>query len=172
MIWNDIPGWEERYLISEFGDVKSKDMIVRAKGGVTATRKGRDLKLVKKTNGYYCVTLTNGNDRPQVSVHRLVARTFIGECPLGLHVLHSDGVKSNNHYSNLRYGTPADNHADTLAHGHRLFGVDIPTSKLDDDKVRYIRESDESALNLANKFNVCKGHIYQIRRNKVWKHVL
>ena len=119
MIWIDIPGWGERYQISEFGRVRSKDMTVGARGGAAAVRKGRELAPVRKNNGYLCVTLTDGTNRPQINVHRLAARAFIGECPLGLHVLHYDGDKTNNHYSNLRYGTPADNIADTLRHGRR-----------------------------------------------------
>jgi len=54
---------------------------------------------VQKSNGYLRVTLTDGTNRPQISVHRLVARAFLGECPLGLHVLHADGNKTNNHFS-------------------------------------------------------------------------
>ena len=33
MKWVDIPKWELRYEISEYGDVRSKDMQVNAKGG-------------------------------------------------------------------------------------------------------------------------------------------
>ena len=73
MIWLDIPGWD-RYEISENGVVRSKDMIVGAKGDKTASRKGRELTAVKKANGYFCVTLTDGIRRVQVSIHRLVAR--------------------------------------------------------------------------------------------------
>ena len=108
MKWRNIPEWD-RYEVSEFGDIRSKDMEVNAKGGKTALRKGRNLALVTKNNGYICVTLTNGTSRPQIGVHRLVARAFLGECPIGLYVLHWDGDKRNNHYSNLRYGTPAEN---------------------------------------------------------------
>lgn len=171
MIWVDIPGWETRYSISEYGHIKSKDMVVNAKGGGTAIRKGRLLSLVKKTNDYLCVTLTNGIDRPQVSVHRLVARAFLGECPIGLHVLHNDGNKFNNHYSNLRYGTPAENHKDTLLHGHRLMGNTHPLAKLNEDAVRFIRNSEESPDVLAIKYNVSKEHITAVRRYRSWKHI-
>ena len=171
MKWIDIPGWESRYQVSEHGFVRSKDMVVNAKGGATAIRKGRMLNLIKKSNGYYCVTLTNGNDRPQIGVHRLVARAFLGECPIGLHVLHGDGDKSNNHYSNLRYGTPAENHEDTLLHGHRRMGNTHPLAKLKENDVRFIRESDLLGSELATKFGVSRAHISSIRRNRTWKHV-
>ncbi len=171
MKWIDIPGWETRYQINEDGVIRSKDMVVNAKAGAFAVRKGRVLSSVKKTNGYYCVTLTNGFDRPQIAVHRLVARAFIGECPIGLHVLHGDGNKSNNHYSNLRYGTPADNHEDTLLHGHRLKGDTHPLAKLKEEDVRYIRESELLNTQLALAFGISSAHVSAIRRKRVWKHV-
>ena len=171
MRWLDIPGWETRYQIREDGAVRSKDMVVGAKAGKTAVRKGRVLKPVVKDSGYLCVTLSNGIDRPQVAIHRLVARAFLGECPIGLHVLHNDGNKINNHYTNLRYGTPADNHADTLLHGHRPMGSSHPMAKLKEKEVIFIRESDESNAELAVKFNVCREHIHAIRKKRIWKHV-
>jgi hypothetical protein len=171
MRWIDIPGWETRYQIREDGAVRSKNMVVNAKAGKTAVRKGRLLSPVVKSNGYLCVTLSNGIDRPQVAIHRLVARAFIGECPLGLHVLHNDGDKTNNHYTNLRYGTPAENHADTLSHGHRLMGSSHPMAKLKEKQIVFIRESDESSAALAIKFNVCREHIHAIRKKRIWKHV-
>ena len=171
MKWIDIPGWETRYEISEDGLVRSKDMMVNAKGGAKAKRKGRLLKPILKNSGYYCVTLTNGVDRPHISVHRLVARAFIGECPIGLHVLHGDGNRLNNHYTNLRYGTPADNHEDTLKHGHRLMGSTHPLAKLKENDVRFIRETNESIVALAKKFNVSRAHIHSIRKKRIWSHI-
>ena len=171
MKWVDIPGWENRYQISEYGDVWSRDMVVGAKSGGTAIRKGRCLVKVLKNNGYLCVTLTDGVNRPQIAIHKLVARAFIGECPLGLHVLHSDGDKQNNHYSNLRYGTPAENHEDTERHGHRLKGVTHPNAILDEDAIQIIRVSGRSAKELAAWFNVSSSHIHSIRKRRCWKHI-
>lgn len=171
MRWVDIPGWELRYQICEDGGIRSKDMVVNAKGGKTAVRRGRYLNWVQKSNGYYYVTLTNGIDRPQIAIHRLVARAFIGECPIGLHVLHTDGDKFNNHYTNLRYGTPAENHRDTLSHGHRLMGDTHPLSKLKENDVRFIRESELLGTELATKFGVSSAHISAIRHNRAWKHI-
>lgn len=171
MRWVDIPGWELRYKISENGDVQSKDMQVNAKGGATAIRQGRILSPVRKNNGYLCVTLTDGINRPQIAIHRLVARAFIGECPIGLHVLHGDGNKSNNHFTNLRYGTPADNHEDTKRHGRRLFGEKSPVAKLDTEAVIHIRTSSRNGVELAKMYNVSAAHISAVRRRRIWKHI-
>jgi hypothetical protein len=170
MKWVPVPGWELRYEISEYGNVRSKDMSVGAKGGKVAIRKGRELALVLKTNGYLAVTLTDGVSRPQVSVHKLVARAFKGECPIGLHVLHGDGDKMNNHFTNLRYGTPAENVGDAARHGRRLRGSSHPMAKIDEDDVRMIRASAKSCRELARLFSVTPAHISSIQRNRVWKH--
>lgn len=171
MRWLDIPGWETRYEINEYGDVRSKDMVVGAKGGKTAVRKGRVLAPVRKNNGYLAVTLTDGVNRPQIGVHRLVARAFLGECPIGLHVLHGDGNKTNNHYLNLRYGTPAENVEDTRLHGRRKYGAQVANAKLDDDAVRHIRSSNRNGVALAAMYGVTAAHISAVRRGRAWQHV-
>lgn len=51
------------------------------------------------------------------SVHRLVALAFIGPCPEGMEVLHINGEPDDNRLENLRYGTRAENVADTIRHG-------------------------------------------------------
>lgn len=171
MKWAAIPGWEARYEVSEFGDVRSKDMAVRAKNNSVATRKGRLLSKIKKSNGYLCVTLTDGINRPQIAIHRLVARAFIGECPMGLHVLHSDGDKYNNHYSNLRYGTPAENVQDTKRHGRQRMGIDHPRAKLDEDAIMHMRASSRSDTELAAMYGVTKHHVAAVRKRVCWRHV-
>jgi hypothetical protein len=164
MIWQDIPEWD-RYLVSEYGDIKSKDMTVGAKGGATAIRKGRKLALVMKNNGYVSVTLTNGIFRPQIGVHRLVARAFIGECPIGLHVLHWDGNKANNHYTNLRYGTAADNHDDERR-------MNKEGRILTKDDVIEIRSRKKTASELAKFYGVSIHTIHGVWCKRTWKHIL
>ena len=169
IIWRDIPGWETRYRISEYGDVMSKDMQVGAKGGKTAVRKGRMLTPVAKSNRYLCVTLTDGTNRPQIAIHRLAARAFIGECPIGLHVLHFDGNCLNNHFSNLRYGTPAENVADTKRHGRLRYGEDHANAKLTQADVDFIRSSYQSNKELAKRFDISQAHVSAVIRKRCWR---
>ena len=51
-------------------------------------------------------------------------------------------------------------------------GADVPSAKLDDDKVREIRKSTESMEILADRFGVSAGTIFQVRNHKTWKHVI
>lgn len=169
MRWAPVQGWA-RYEVSDHGQVRSVDIVVRAKGGASATRKGRVLANVMTAAGYHAVTLTDGKRKTQVFIHRLVARTFIGPPPhSGAHVLHGDGSRTNNYVGNLRWGTPADNHADTLRHGRRLRGEKHPQAKLTGDCVCYIRNSSAKAGILAKQFNISREHVWAVRSGRVWK---
>ena len=171
MKWAAIPGWENLYEVSSTGRIRSKSRLVPARNNKLALRKGRELKLVEKNNGYLCVTLTNGISRPQIAVHRIVARTFIGECPLGMHVLHSDGNKKNNAVKNLRYGTPSENIQDTAKHGRQRKGETHPGAILTAKCVRSIRKSSAPYSELAKLFGVSKAHISNVRRGRTWRHI-
>lgn len=50
-------------------------------------------------------------------VHRLVLEAFVGPCPEGQQCRHLDGNPLNNQLSNLAWGTPRENHADSVRHG-------------------------------------------------------
>lgn len=50
-------------------------------------------------------------------VHRLMALTFLGGVPDGMHVCHNNGVKTDCRLSNLRVDTVSSNCMDKSAHG-------------------------------------------------------
>ena len=62
MIWRQVPEWD-RYEVSDAGVVRSRDMVVGAKGISNAVRKGRVLAQAKTSRGYLVVTLTRGRTR-------------------------------------------------------------------------------------------------------------
>lgn len=65
----------------------------------------------------------------RVAVHRLVALHWIAN-PLDLpFVLHCDGNPRNNHFRNLRWGTPRMNTLDSQKHGTFRNGSDRPSNK-------------------------------------------
>lgn len=172
MIWRTVPGWD-RYEVSDCGLVRSRDMVVGARAGAKATRKGRILTPAKASNGYWVVTVTDGVDRRQEAVHRLVAMAFHGPAPYkNAQVLHGDGDKNNNSVDNIRWGTAADNHLDTERHGRRLKGERHPHAKLNEAAVRCIRSANVDATKLAEKFGVTREHIWAVRKNRVWSHVV
>ena len=115
-IWKDIDGYHG-YQISNFGRVRS---FVNNRHGLC--EEWHMLKPVKGMDGRHTVCLGRGN---RYLVSRLVATAFIpnpGNLPI---VRHMDDNPSNNHVSNLAWGTQTDNMQDCVRHG-RLVGNTIP----------------------------------------------
>lgn len=102
--WRSVAGFPA-YEVSDDGFVRRANP--SQKGSL------RTLKLGKKRGGYYMVTLyRSGNPEPR-RVHRLVCEAFHGPAPDGQpYVCHRDGTRTNNHASNLYWGSAADNAAD------------------------------------------------------------
>lgn len=78
----------------------------------------------KKTPGY-CSTSWTPRDENEMplpkklgKVHRIVWQVYNGPIPLGAEISHIDGDKTNNHLSNLRLVT----HAENLRHARKLLG--------------------------------------------------
>lgn len=107
-IWEII--WEHpNYAVSTHGRIESFSRVVPTRnrwGATTRTIHGRILK--PTTDGKYLVVHL-GDPTVNYSVHRLVARTFLGE-PLPGHIVnHKDGNKLNNLVTNLEWVTAQEN---------------------------------------------------------------
>ena len=109
--------------------------------------------------------------KTNVLAHRLVAMAFTGPVPLGLIVLHNDGIKTNNTPLNLRYGSNADNPQDMVEHGNQTKGGTLHLSKLTEQQIREIRSSTLSTVQLGKMYGVSKGNISMIKNFVTWKHV-
>lgn len=77
-------------------------------GAVWSHMKGRYLKPVRNSVGYFHVFIAKPH-LGWITVHRLVACKYIGQCPDGLETSHKDGLKENNHWTNLEYISHRDN---------------------------------------------------------------
>lgn len=98
-----------RYEVSNRGDVRSWHNLW-----------GRNHVLSPQVNrkGYVTFNLYRDDGvRREVRVHRLVMETFVGPMPEGLEVRHLDDIKTNNHVSNLTYGTRDENVQDGIKNG-------------------------------------------------------
>lgn len=67
--------------------------------------------------GYRLVSFRVNGKRNAVFVHRLVAECYVENPELKPFVNHLDGVKTNNHYSNLEWCTHQENVSHALASG-------------------------------------------------------
>lgn len=114
-IWKDIPSYEGKYQISNFGNVKSLNF--------SRNHIPHLLKLKDHKDGYKLVGLSNGKkgDKTFFAVHRLVAEAFIDNPDNKSQVNHKDGNKSNNHISNLEWVTPQENMIHSFKTGLRKY---------------------------------------------------
>jgi hypothetical protein len=105
-IWKSIQGYEGLYEVSNFGNVRSLDRVIRSKHNGTTLRKGRILTpFYEEKKGYYQVSLSKNGKNKKHRVHRLVASAFL-ENPLDYtDVNHKDEDKTNNNVDNLEWCT-------------------------------------------------------------------
>jgi hypothetical protein len=110
-MFKQIPGFPG-YEITRCGMVWSKPRVgsYQIRG-----RKGGWLK-AQKHKEYLRVGLCVKGKRYHRYVHRLVLEAFVGPCPEGLECRHLNGVGTNNHLGNLKWGTQQENRQDTVRH--------------------------------------------------------
>lgn len=90
-LWKEIPGYEGKYYISNFGNLKNN--------------RGMIMKPMKCTNGYLSACLWKNNQQKKVLIHRLVANAFLNNPFHYDEVNHIDENKTNNCVSNLEWCT-------------------------------------------------------------------
>lgn len=175
-VFKDIPGYEGLYQVSESGRVVlALERIVNGKNNTKHVRKQKVKAQREDRNGYYRTSLTDSEGILRtVHVHRLVALAFIPKVDtFREHVNHKDGIKKNNHYSNLEWCTPRENLIHALETGLRtnklkpkFKGYNHKKSKLTKENLEFILGSDLSLRKLASMFGVHHSIIWGIRNNK------
>jgi hypothetical protein len=124
-------------------------------------------------NGYPIVSINQRGKRSiRCYIHRLVLLAFIGQ-PLDEQdcCRHLDGDKTNNHLSNLCWGTWEENIADSRRHGTLIQGEKTCTCKLTIDQVRKIRELVSTGLThkeVAKVFQLSPRHVGRIVHGLRW----
>lgn len=147
-VWKDVVGFEDYFKVSNLGRVFSK-------------RTSKLLKLrLSDTGGYPCFSTRIGGRSGKCyvfKVHRLVAQAFlpppdagiVAECIERNHGLvpvnHKDGVKTNNHVSNLEWCTAKQNAQHAVRLGINAItnrkGLDNPNFTLSREIVDFIIEN-------------------------------
>lgn len=155
--WKEIIGCPG-YFISSFGNVK----------GVRFTHPYKT-QLNKK--GYLVFRIPKY--RFYSSVHRIVAIHFV-DGDKNLQVNHKDGVKTNNHYSNLEFISCKDNIKHAIKHGLREARANIAQDMFDTTQVKVIKHAiNEGYKNpeIAYYFKCDHSTISKIRTGKHYANV-
>lgn len=124
--WLEVEGYEGYYEVSDKGRIKSV----------------RYSKILTGGHGRYkFASLGRRGKQKTFSIHSIVMKTFIGECPKGMEINHINGDKWDNSVDNLAYVTRADN----IRHSYK--------TGLNKKKDHSIKIKDPEAHNL---FRICK----------------
>lgn len=103
--WKPIAGFEGKYLISNFGRIKSINRFKKSKNNSISFCPGGIIHPAKAKNGYWNAVLCKNGKRHNLLVHRLVAIAFIPNPHHYPQVNHIDGNKNHNYVSNLEWCT-------------------------------------------------------------------
>jgi hypothetical protein len=138
----------------------------------------KDGKIFNKINNHLLKPYINNKGYQRVViggkkyfVHRLVAELYVPNPENKMQVNHIDGNKQNNHYSNLEWVTNQENRNHALKNNLHFTGSRCSWSKLNEEKVIYIRNSNLSYNELAKKFNVSERTIKDVKNYKSWKQL-
>jgi hypothetical protein len=172
MEWRICPRFPD-YEVSEYGQLRR---CTKAQGSVV----GRVLKGHVRPDGYLVYLIRReGTKRSYLhpKAHQLVIEAFIGPKPHPkAEVRHKDGKRVNDHYSNLEWGSSADNKADMVRHGTRALiqGENHGNAKLTESDVRAIRAM--AALGvvqrvIGERYGIQQVQVSRIVRGKQWGHI-
>ena len=112
--------------------------------------------------------------KKEYKAHRLAWALANGPIPSGMLVCHRCDTPACINPDHLFLGTGLDNTRDMHAkgRGHKARGEGSGMSKLTDDQVRLIRTMPGKHRDIATLFNVTHPLVGQIKRGKIWRHLL
>lgn len=162
-IWKDISGYENVYLASNLGRIKSLPK---------KTRKGeRVLSPIKGVN-YFTVDLVKDKKVKKYLVHRLIAETFIGNLENKPQVNHINGIKTDNRIENLEWVTRSENQLHSIRAGLRTTnGIKNSQCKLSEKEVLIILNDNRKYKYIAEQYNTSIPTISDIKRGYSWTHL-
>ena len=151
--------------VSSLGRVRTKDRVVIRKDGRKLPIKGRILKQQLNKSGYMYVSINKNKKHITLSVHRIVAITFIPNPHGWQEVNHIDNDKTNNSVSNLEWCTREYNEAckknfgtsQAEVSGQPVIAVNLKTSEV------FLFESQSEA---ARQLGVYQGNIGSVIKGK------
>lgn len=156
--WRAIDGYPD-HKVSNHGRVKRGPLV---------------LSPIYPKKNYPTVGLRHQGARATLAIHRLVARAFIGPCPIGHEIDHIDLDKNNPHLFNLEYVTHVENMRRAVANGVMDRGEGHHCAKLNPEKALAIAGlimAGLSSRKIGRLFGVSQRCVLDIAHGKNWDHV-
>ncbi len=167
-IWKDIKGYENKYQVSSFGNVRS---IIFNNCTVNNKKRIKKLNPAKDAVGYLCVVLCKGGKAKTFRIHKLVSQAFLVNENNYKVVNHIDGNKLNNRVDNLEWCTYSGNSIHAVKNNLIKSGEQSPIAKLKDCQILFIkkhykfRDKTFNSCKLAKMFGVSQPTISMIINN-------
>lgn len=114
--WKAVVGYEDYYEVSNDGRLRRKARVI-SNGHGPVWLDPKELVGSYSKKGYKTFLLTVNRKQSTLLAHHLVLEAFSGPRPEGCQVRHLDGDRTNNHISNLKWGTSSENNYDRVRHG-------------------------------------------------------
>lgn len=176
--WKFIQGYEGLYEVSTTGQIRSSERKVPmiSRHGNPYMMTIHEKLLAPDVSGEYLrVTLCKDGKTERLSIHRIVAMTFMSNPENKKHVNHKDGNKYNNAVENLEWSTASENqkHAFETGLQKRTPGTLSPLAALTKEQVQVIRKKyvprKYTQDRLAEEFGVTRGVIKDLLNGKTYK---
>lgn len=163
-LWSSIKDYPG-YWVNKKGEILGKQLNIY--------KQGRNHKGYPIVSMYY--KGKNEHKLKTKSVHRIVAETFIyNDNPkIKNQVNHIDGNKENNAVENLEWCTNQENKKHAIDNGLVSYqkGEKHNSAILNNKQVIDIYTSGESRLYMAEKYNISKHNVSNIRGDNAWTHI-
>lgn len=154
---------------------KYSHILVTECGAIYSQISKKFLKVRTNTGGYLVVSITVDGKYKVERVHRLVAETYLSNTDNLPEVNHKDGIKTNNHVTNLEWVTSKQNKEHAWLLGlYREKGSLHYNAKLSEEQVVKICEllqEGKSSKVISDLLNIHKDHIAHIKRGDIWKDI-
>ena len=175
--WLSIYGYEDTYMISDLGRVKSLSGLLTTKVGVVKPRRLRIMSQTIKSNGYLSIMFSVNSNQKRFHVHRLVAIAFIPNPENKPEVNHKDCDKKNNAKWNVEWNTIQENTDHAVVNNLVSKGESSYSSKLTELNIIAIRRLCRinpkfNKSRVAKKLGVRDTTIHKIIKGQRWKHLL
>lgn len=151
-IWKDIEGYENKYQISDKGNVRSLNF--------NNTGKPRNLKQKINRYGYNEVKLSKNNKTKNFLVSTLVAQAFINKVNPDKEVMHIGDINDNS-VDNLKYGYRSEILHQTYKRGRRKIG------KPSKNFISYNSKQYKKYSDLARDYKITPRRLFK-RLSKGW----